>query len=235
MSTQNPNPPRPRRRIAGERKGARPVVTTESVDAPADRTETADLTKPAAPATQPSPEPAAVDTAESRPVPWPVLAGLGLVAVVLLVLAVGPFVDGMGWQDYKTASEQSKVDSARRTAPAVAERAAAAILAYDYKSLESDRNAAASYMTSDYRKQYLDTFDGLVLKLAVKQKARVEASVRASGVSAAGADRVEVLLFVNQTTTSTANSGEPQTALNRVVFSMVRQGESWRVDDIKPL
>jgi Mce-associated membrane protein len=37
---------------------------------------------------------------------------------------------------------------------------------------------------------------------------------------------------VNQTTTSTANSGEPQTALNRVMFSMVREGDTWRVDDI---
>ena len=66
----------------------------------------------------------------------------------------------------------------------------------------------------------------------MQRKAHVEASVRASGVTAAGADRVEVLLFVNQTTTSTANSGEPQTALNRVIFSMVRQGDTWRVDDI---
>lgn len=235
MSSQNPNPSRPRRRIAGERKGARPVAVTETVE-PSEAAPTSER-----PASPPPPAPAAAAPvrpeaeAEPRAVPWPVLAGLAALAAVLLVLAVGPFVDGMGWQDYKTASEQSEVDNARRTAPAVAERAAAAILAYDYKSLESDRNAAASYMTPEYRKQYLDTFDGLVLKLAVKQKARVETSVRASGVSAAGPDRVEVLLFVNQTTTSTANGGEPQTALNRVVFSMVRQGESWRVDDIKSL
>ena len=32
----------------------------------------------------------------------------------------------------------------------------------------------------------------------------------------ADADRVDVLLYVNQTTTSTANGGEPQLALNRV-------------------
>ncbi len=241
MSTQNPNAPRPRRRIAGERKGQRTVpageATTEAppeaapVDTPAAASRPAAPTPPP-PAVFPAEQGAAEPRAELAPVPWPVMAGLALLAVVLLVLAVGPFVDGMGWKDYREVSAQSEVDSARRIAPASAERAAAAILAYDYKSLESDRDAAAQFMTPEYRKQYLDTFDGLVMKAAVQRKAHVEASVRASGVTAAGADRVEVLLFVNQTTTSTANSGEPQTALNRVMFSMVREGDTWRVDDI---
>lgn len=233
MSTQNPNAPRPRRRIAGERKGQRAVPAS-----PADESTpaaTASVPKPPAPGSPTAAPPRPADKeprSELAPVPWPVMAGLALLAVVLLVLAVGPFVDGMGWKDYREVSAQSEVDSARRTAPAVAERAATAILAYDYKSLESDRDAAAQFMTPEYRKQYLDTFDGLVMKTAVQRKAHVEASVRASGVTAAGADRVEVLMFVNQTTTSTANSGEPQTALNRVMFSMVREGDTWRVDDI---
>lgn len=241
MSTQNPNAPRPRRRIAGERKGQRTVPAGEATseaprgDAPVDTpaaTSRPATPPPPPPAVLPAEQGAAEARSELAPVPWPVMAGLALLAVVLLVLAVGPFVDGMGWKDYREVSAQSEVDSARRTAPATAERAATAILAYDYKSLESNRDAAAQFMTPEYRKQYLDTFDGLVMKTAVQRKAHVEASVRASGVTAAGADRVEVLLFVNQTTTSTANSGEPQTALNRVMFSMVREGDTWRVDDI---
>jgi Mce-associated membrane protein len=242
MSTQNPNVPRPRRRIAGERKGQRIVPATETdetatsgsapVDSPSAATSRPASPPPPPPTVFPAEQAAAEPRAELRPVPWPIMVGLALLAVVLLAFAAGPFVDGMGWQDYRQVSAQDEVDSARRTAPAVAEDAAAAILAYDYKSLESDRNAAAQFMTPAYRKQYLDTFDSLVMKAAVARKAHVEASVRASGVTAAGADRVEVLLFVNQTTTSTANGGEPQTALNRVMFTMVRQDDSWRVDDI---
>ena len=57
---------------------------------------------------------------------------------------------------------------------------------------------------------------------AAKVKAKVQAEVKASGVSHADADRVNVLLYVNQTTTSTANGGQPQVALNRVMLSMVR-------------
>jgi len=44
-------------------------------------------------------------------------------------------------------------------------------------------------------------------------------------------DRVRVLMFVNQTTLSTANP-EPQVALNRVEFDMVREDDTWLVDDI---
>ncbi|HEU5455739.1 MAG TPA: hypothetical protein VFU85_08655, partial [Nocardioides sp.] len=102
---------------------------------------------------------------------------------------------------------------------------------YSHESLETDRDTAARFMTGDYRTEYLDTF-GLVLENAPKVKAEVEAEIKASGVVHADAGRANVLLFVNQTTTSTANQGEPQLALNRVMFTMEEQDGTWLVDDI---
>ncbi len=128
--------------------------------------------------------------------------------------------------------EQDAVAEATRSAPAAAERASAAILSYGYQSLDADEKAAERYMTSAYKKKYADTFDRLVRPNASKVKAKVEAEVKASGVAHADADRVNVLLYVNQTTTSTANSGEPQVALNRVQLSMVEVDGTWLVDDI---
>ena len=55
-----------------------------------------------------------------------------------------------------------------------------------------------------------------------------------SAMAAAGersADRVPVLLFVNQTTTSSANA-EPSVALNRVRMDMVNVDGVWLVDQI---
>ena len=46
----------------------------------------------------------------------------------------------------------------------------------------------------------------------------MDAEVKASGVSDADADRADVLVYVDQTTTSTANGGEPQVALNRALL-----------------
>ncbi|QNN51369.1 J domain-containing protein [Nocardioides mesophilus] len=183
--------------------------------------------RPAAAGGEPGPAPA-----PGRAVPWPVLLGLAVLAAVLVALAAGPFIPGMGLAATRQVVAQDGLDEARRAAPAAAERAAEAILAYDYRSLEADRDAAADFMTDDYRKDYLDTFDSTVIEGAEKLKAKVTAQVRASGVSLATEDRVQVLLFVDQVTTSTAND-EPQTALNRVMFTMQKARDgSWLVDDI---
>ena len=150
----------------------------------------------------------------------PVLAALAVAAVLLVAFAAsGFFVDGVGVAAWRQVDEESQVETAERAAPAAAERAAAAILSYSHESLEADRDNAARFMTDSYRKEYLDTF-GLVLDNAPEVKAVVEAEVRASGVVHADPGRANVLLFVNQTTTSTANEGEPQTALNRVMLTM---------------
>jgi len=125
------------------------------------------------------------------------------------------------------------IEDARQNAPAAAQRAAVAMLSYDHESLESDRDNAAKFLTEDYRKEYLDTFE-LVLRNAPEVEAEVEAEVRATAVMldpTDDTDRVRVLLFVNQTTRSTANE-EPQTALNRVVLTMAKVDGSWLVDGV---
>jgi Mce-associated membrane protein len=157
-----------------------------------------------------------------------VVAVLGVVTLVLVLLA-GLGLFKWSWSDVRA---QDAVDEASRTAPASAERASAAILSYGYTSLDADEKAAERYMTPAYKKKYADTFDRLVKPNATKLKAKVEAEVKASGVAHADADRVNVLLYVNQTTRSTANGGEPQVALNRVQLSMVKQGGTWLVNDI---
>ncbi|HEX4976509.1 MAG TPA: hypothetical protein VFV40_01470 [Nocardioides sp.] len=249
MSSSTPNPRR--RRIAGERK-----APPRPADAPAEAagTGTAPASPPASPRAEdradagPTPPPtsrperdeqrdapsAARPATTRRPAPPRLMLGLAGAAAVLVLtaLVLALLVEGAGWGDWKRVQEHDQVTDAQRTAPGAAEQAAKTILSYDYESLEADRDAAAALMTPEYRKEYVETFDELVLEAAQERKARVEADVRASGVAAAGPERVEVLLFVNQTTVSTANSGEPQTALNRVVLAMEKVDGAWRVDGI---
>lgn len=56
----------------------------------------------------------------------------------------------------------------------------------------------------------------------------------ASGVASAEPNEVQVLLFIDQVSTTTTNK-DPQTALNRVVFTMVKSGDSWLVNEITAL
>ncbi len=162
-----------------------------------------------------------------RPLPWWVLAVLGLVTAVAVAVAAFLVVRADRAEAYQESLNR---------APAAAESAAAAVLSYKYDSLESDRDAAAKFLTDGYRKDYVNTFDKLVKENATKSKATVEAQVLASSAMVGGGDRdpdrVPVLLFVNQTTTSTANSGQPSVALNRVRFDMVKVDGTWLVDGI---
>lgn len=163
-----------------------------------------------------------------RPVPLPVVAALGVLAAVLVGLGAYFALQARQAADYQEALDR---------APAAAERAAVAVLSYDHESLRADRDAAARFLTGDYRKQYLDTFDRLVTESATETRATVEAQVLASSTVVVPSgednpDEVPVLLFVNQTTTSTAGGGEPSTALNRVRLDMRNVDGTWLVDGI---
>ncbi len=235
MSSQNPRSPGSRRRIAGERRPLRP-------ERPADPAPAGTGVPPSTPAEPAGERPAARKVSPARPTgsgaavavsptgpSWRLITLIGVLALVFVVVAA---VLGLGVWSYGTVREHDQVAEATRSAPSAAERAAATILSYNYKSLDADRKASERYMTPSYRKKYSSTFQKLVRPNAGKVRARVKAEVQASGVSHADPDRVTVLVFVDQTTTSTANSGEPQQALNRVMLSMKQVGDSWLVDNI---
>lgn len=167
------------------------------------------------------------DGAGSAAPRW-LMVTLGVLALVLVATAAWL---GLNTYDIREVRRHDQVAEAARTAPATAERAAAVILSYDYRSLHSDEKAAERYMTPAYAKTYAKTYQ-LVLDHAPQLKAHVQATVRASGVSHADPDRANVLVFVDQSTVSTANGGEKQTALNRVELKMVRQNGAWVVNDI---
>jgi Mce-associated membrane protein len=232
MSSQNPKGPSARRRIAGERRSARPGGTPDQAESPAPPPSPprpsgrARRDKPVSPAPA---RPRVQRVSGDRPGPSPlVLVVLGVLA--LLLVAVAAFLGLAKW-DIRDVREADRVDEATRTAPSSAERAAATILSYNYKSLDADQKAAERYMTPKFRKQY-DKSMKLVHSNAPKLRANVDAEVKASGVSHADPDRANVLVYVDQTTHSTANGGEPQVALNRALFSMKRVDGSWLVDNI---
>lgn len=160
-------------------------------------------------------------------IPTAALAVLGVLAAVAVGLAAY-----FGFQ----AQRAEAYEQALGQAPAAAERAAVAVLAYDYETLEADRDAAVRFLTDSYADEYAETFDATAKRGAPQLKAKVEAEVLASSAmhetgDNRDPDQIRVLMFVNQRTLSTANP-EPQLALNRVVFDMVDVEGTWLVDDI---
>lgn len=156
-----------------------------------------------------------------------VLAGLLVAALALDGVVV--------WQQVSRRNEAEAsargLHSAVTEAPSVAEKAAEAVLSYRYDTLDKDLTDARQYLSDDYAPSYMKSIRA-VAGPAASVQATVRAQVLNSGVVEAGPDRSDVLLFVNQTTTSPSRS-QPQTALNRVQFTMVRQNGTWVVNEIK--
>ncbi len=190
---------------------------------------------------KPTASPRSGDEAAARPevassfgrIPNWLLVGLGVVLLAAVVFDVVVGIRSQTAEQQRTTSSAA-ITSAIRQAPVQAETAAVRALAFDYKTLQDDADEAKSYMTPTYAKTFQQTVDDLLTAPANQRKAHVEADVKASGVVSATASTVDVMLFVDQTSQTTLQS-QPQTYLNRVVFTMVKSGDRWLVDEITAL
>jgi Mce-associated membrane protein len=178
---------------------------------------------------------AATASAASAPKSEPASRSLAVLTLVLALLTVAALVVA-GYFGLKVR-EDARVSDARDGAPASAERAAKAMLSYDYRQLPTDRKRASTFLTDDFRKDYLANFTLLEKQkdgtpgAAVQTKTVVTSDVLGSGVMDADEDKVRVLVYVNQT--SKKPGADPQIFQNRVAMTMEKDGNRWLVDDLK--
>jgi Mce-associated membrane protein len=151
----------------------------------------------------------------------------GLLALALSALTA------FGLVAYRVRADQ-RVETARDQAMAAARDHAQAILSYDYRHLDADFAAARATLTGGFARDYKVTTTTLVRPGAERYHVVVKAEVAAQSVVSATADQVVVLLFVNQTTTSTRLDG-PKVDLNRVRLTLVKTGGSWLVSKVVAL
>lgn len=163
-----------------------------------------------------------------------------LLTVVLGILLVAGLaaVGVLGWQ----YQDGRQAQSARAEALAAAQKAAPAVLSYDYRHLDRDFTAARTHLTGDFRDEYGKTTKTVVGPTAEKYRGVVKATVAAPASGAAPAasvvsaspDEVVVLIFVNQVTRSTQVSGS-RVDLNRVRMTMSRTADGWKVSAVDAL
>jgi len=237
------NQPR-RRPLAGQRSRSRlepggqaPGAATRPV--PVDRTEPAPTT--AAPPRRTAvlerarasapPAGAATDHAagervqDRRRTPDLLLLVAGVVALALVLTAAAMTVKARG---------EDRTERARTEAVAAAESRAVDLLSYDYRHLDRDFGRAEKGLTGQFAQDYAHTTDSVVRPTAEEVHAVVKAEVVSSSVVRAAQNKVVVLLFVNQTTTSTRVQG-PQVDLNRVRMTLTRVGDDWKVSAVTAL
>jgi Mce-associated membrane protein len=145
---------------------------------------------------------------------------VALVAAILVAAAVA----GAGWWQQRAADQR---DAAVRQSLAVAPAAAQAIFSYDYRSFDTSVANAKAFVTGTFAEEYAQTTAALKAS-AIGEKAIVRVSVSTTGVVSARADRVELLLFLNQYRRNANITGE-KVDQNRVVLTLVPVRGEWKV------
>ncbi|SCL30993.1 Mce-associated membrane protein [Micromonospora rhizosphaerae] len=148
----------------------------------------------------------------------PLLPALIVAIVIAAALAV------TGWYGDHRADER---DRAVRQALAAAPAAAKAIFSYDYRTFDESVANGRTFATGAFAHEYAQT-TATLKQTATKQQAVVLAEVSATGVVTADADRVELLVYLNQYRRNVSTAGE-KVDQNRVVLTMVPVDGDWKV------
>jgi len=123
-------------------------------------------------------------------------------------------------------SSHQRQDASRESV-AAATAAARAIFSYDHKGFDAAVNNGRSFTAGDFTREYEQTTSAL-REAVLSEQAVVRAEVSAAGVISAEADRVEVLLYVNQFRKNVNIQGEKMDQ-NRIVLTMAKTPAGWKV------
>lgn len=161
---------------------------------------------------------------DAPPGPSRLLLALGALAAVLL-LGTGV----LAW----VVREQRAAEQARDEALEAARLAAVEVLSYDHRRIEEDIEEARRLGTGEFLEQYESATEGLVEQAEAGQVV-VRTTVQGASVQEATPERVEVLLFVDQTTTRSGLE-EPRVEQNRVRLTLDDVDGRWLVSGLDAL
>ncbi|HWH29955.1 MAG TPA: hypothetical protein VNU26_13535 [Mycobacteriales bacterium] len=156
--------------------------------------------------------------------PSRLLMSLAAIAAVLLVAAAV-----LGWVVRQDRTEEQ----AREDALEAAQLAAVEVLSYDHRRIEEDIEQAERLGTGEFLEQYRAATEGLAGQAAAGEVV-VTTTVQGASVQSASRDRVEVLLFVDQTTVRTGLE-QPRVEQNRVRLTLDDVDGRWLVSGLDAL
>jgi hypothetical protein len=173
------------------------------------------------------------------------VSGVRRAALVLAVLVAGAAVV-LVWlvrdSDVAGASEVTSAEapsatvvstSVKETVREVASDAATRAYSYAWDTLDEDRSEARGLMTEPMQRRYDRTMAGVTTS-SRRDHTVVSADVVETGLVSATSSQARVLVFVNQRTSSDSLS-EPRLDLDRVLVTLERVDDGWRLADLDSL
>jgi Mce-associated membrane protein len=158
---------------------------------------------------------------------WSRVVAFGVLPALAFLLAVGAaflkFVD-LAVRESNTARDQS-VQAAKDST--------VALLTYKPETVEMQLTAARDRLTGDFRGQYTDLTNNVVIPGAKQKQISAVASVPAAASVSANPSHAVVLVFVNQTVT--VDSGPPADTASSVRITLDKIGDRWLISQFDPV
>jgi len=169
---------------------------------------------------------APVPAAPGRRWRWTVVVPLALLAAS--VVACG----SVYWFLFRP--DQLTNDAVQQQVVAAAREGTESVLSYSSDNLDASLADAKSHLTGEFLDHY-SKFTEDVVRPAVTQKGvKTEAHVARAAVSDMHPGTAQVLVFVNQVTTS-KDRPSPALATSTVMVTMVKSGGQWLISEFKPI
>lgn len=165
----------------------------------------------------------------------PVQAGRNLgriVAYVVLPVAVLAMACGVGFLKWQANSIGTSQATAAQSVSAATE-IATAMLSYRADQVEQDLTAASDRMTGEFRNEYTTLINDVVIPGAKEKRVSAEATVPAAALVSSSADRAEVLVYIDQTTT--VGDDPPSATTSSARVSLEKVGDRWLLAGFEPV
>ncbi|MGB0437093.1 MAG: hypothetical protein ACPGXI_09995 [Mycobacterium sp.] len=158
-----------------------------------------------------------------------------MAGVVLLVTAFIASAGLAGWlYFYQYRPDQRTDAAAAKVALDAASSGTVALLSYAPDSLEQDFAAAKARLTGDFLAYYTQFTEQIVTPAAREKSVKTEAVVVRAAVSTIQPDAAQVLVFINQTTTSKENP-DGAFAASSVKVGLEKVDGAWLIASFDPV
>ena len=156
--------------------------------------------------------------------------GVTLTAAALAVSALT--AGSVYWWIYRT--DKMTGEAAQEEVLAAARAGAEAVLTYSPDAVDKNLADAKALLTGPFLEKYSDFADKVVKPAARERGVKTEANVARAAISAMHPDTAQVLVFVNQVTTSKQRP-TPALATSSVMMTLQRSGDQWLISEFNPI
>ncbi len=159
----------------------------------------------------------------------------GRIAAAALVLALAASAGLAGWLYYFQFRPDQQTDQAAADAAVnAAKGGTVALLSYAPDSLDKDFANARTHLTGDFLSYYNDFTQQIVTPAAKQKQVKTSADVINAGLSEIHPDSAVVLVFLNQTTTSSENPDGAFSA-SSVKVGLTKHDGTWLISSFDPV